>query len=516
MHFKQIEMTGFKSFADRTIMHMETGTTAVVGPNGCGKSNILDAVRWALGEQSAKALRGGHMQDVIFNGSELRSATGMAEVTLTFDNADSALPLDFAEVQITRRVYRSGESEYLINKAPCRLRDVQELFMDTGIGTNAYSMIGQGKISMVLSSKPEDRRFLFEEAAGIIKYKSRKRVAMRKLDSAEANLVRLHDIIAEVERQMRSLKRQVNAAIRYRELSDQLKEYEIRAAWLKHTSLSERIADLRSKFADAQNEYEKDSAGMSQLEARHEELSLHKLEVDRVLHARRETVHEIDTEMERIEKQIALIRQQIEFSGEQQERAATERQMFEEQAVVREGEAEAVAEKAATTRSDIAAANQVLETKQAEHEGAARIVQDADRLLEEARARSVETMGLRAKAQTTVETLTVNITNLESQLQAIYERQQAGNTRNAELVALLEEKQRFESGKQDILARLEQERASAAEREMELGRQMQALHERWQGLRENKSSTDARLNSLRELRDSYEGFAAGVRASVAA
>ena len=255
------------------------------------------------------------MQDVIFNGSELRSATGMAEVTLTFDNADSALPLDFAEVQITRRVYRSGESEYLINKAPCRLRDVQELFMDTGIGTNAYSMIGQGKISMVLSSKPEDRRFLFEEAAGIIKYKSRKRVAMRKLDSAEANLVRLHDIIAEVERQMRSLKRQVNAAIRYRELSDQLKEYEIRAAWLKHTSLSERIADLRGKFAEAQNEYEKDSAGMSQLEARHEELSLHKLEIDRVLHARREAVHEIDTEMERIEKQIALIRQQIAFFG---------------------------------------------------------------------------------------------------------------------------------------------------------------------------------------------------------
>lgn len=512
MHFKQIEMTGFKSFADRTIMHMETGTTAVVGPNGCGKSNILDAVRWALGEQSAKALRGGHMQDVIFNGSELRSATGMAEVTLTFDNADSALPLDFAEVQITRRVYRSGESEYLINKAPCRLRDVQELFMDTGIGTNAYSMIGQGKISMVLSSKPEDRRFLFEEAAGIIKYKSRKRVAMRKLDSAEANLVRLHDIIAEVERQMRSLKRQVNAAIRYRELSDQLKEYEIRAAWLKHTSLSERIADLRGKFAEAQNEYEKDSAGMSQLEARHEELSLHKLEVDRVLHARRETVHEIDTEMERIEKQIALIRQQIEFSGEQQERAATERQMFEEQAVVREGEAVTVAEKADTTRADIAAANEVLATKQSEHAEAARIVQEADRLLEEARARSVETMGLRAKAQTAVETLTVNITNIESQLQAIYERQQAGNTRNAELVAILEEKQRLEGEKQDTLARLEQERAAAAEREAELGRQMQALHERWQGLRENKSSTDARLNSLRELRDSYEGFAAGVRA----
>ena len=190
MYFRGIELTGFKSFADKTQLALDQGITAIVGPNGCGKSNILDAIRWALGEQSAKSLRGSHMQDVIFNGSENRAPTGMAEVTIVFDNADSRLPVDFAEVQVTRRVYRSGESEYLLNKAPCRLRDVQELFMDTGIGTSAYSLIGQGKIDLVLSSKPEDRRYLFEEAAGIIKYKSRKRIALRKLESAEQNLVR--------------------------------------------------------------------------------------------------------------------------------------------------------------------------------------------------------------------------------------------------------------------------------------------------------------------------------------
>ena len=173
MYFKQIELHGFKSFADRTPINLEPGITAIVGPNGCGKSNILDALRWALGEQSPKALRGSHMQDVIFNGSEHRPATGMAEVSLVFDNSDGRLPLDFSEVQVTRRIYRSGESEYLINQSQCRLRDVQELFMDTGIGTNAYSLIGQGKIDLVLSSKPDDRRYLFEEAAGIIKYKSR-------------------------------------------------------------------------------------------------------------------------------------------------------------------------------------------------------------------------------------------------------------------------------------------------------------------------------------------------------
>lgn len=202
MYFKQLEMTGFKSFADRTMVRFEPGITAVVGPNGCGKSNILDALRWALGEQRAKELRGSHMQDVIFNGSEDRHAMGMAEVSVIFDNSDSRLPIDVSEVEISRRVYRSGESEYFINKAACRLKDIHELFMDTGIGTSAYSMIGQGKMDLILSSKPEDRRFLFEEAAGVIKYKTRKRIAMRKLESAEQNLLRLKDIIAEVERQM--------------------------------------------------------------------------------------------------------------------------------------------------------------------------------------------------------------------------------------------------------------------------------------------------------------------------
>ena len=280
MHFKQIELTGFKSFADRTILDLEDGMTAVVGPNGCGKSNILDAMRWALGEQKPKALRGAHMQDIIFNGTDTRAAMGMSEVTLTFDNTSGTLPIDFAEVQITRRLYRSGESDYLINKAPCRLRDVQELFMDTGIGTNAYSMIGQGKIGMVLSSRPEDRRFLFEEAAGIIKYKSRKRIAMRKLEQADQNLLRLGDIIGEVERQTRSLKRQVNAAIRHRELTDRLREFEVRASWLKQQELQKEIHALRKRFTTAKDAFEKNTVEMDRLEATHEETSLGKLEIE--------------------------------------------------------------------------------------------------------------------------------------------------------------------------------------------------------------------------------------------
>ena len=324
MYFKQIEMHGFKSFADKTVIHLQPGITSIVGPNGCGKSNILDAMRWALGEQSAKALRGSHMQDVIFNGSEQRPAMGMAEVGLTFDNADGKLPVDFTEVTIARRVYRSGESEYLINKSPCRLRDIQELFMDTGIGTAAYSMIGQGKIDLVLSSKPDDRRYLFEEAAGIIKYKTRKRIALKKLESADQNLVRLSDIINEVQRQMRSLKRQVQAAIRHRELTDALRDLEIRNAWLQYNELSNAIADLKQQFATAGESYQKASSQTTSQEAEQERLNLKRVELERMLAARREGEYQVDAEMEKIERQVALLRRDIAFAEEKRTEAVKE------------------------------------------------------------------------------------------------------------------------------------------------------------------------------------------------
>jgi len=379
MYFKQIEIVGFKSFADRTLVPLEQGVTAIVGPNGCGKSNILDSLRWSLGEQRSKALRASHMQDVIFSGSENRQAMGMAEVTVTFDNSDSQLPVDFSEVAVTRRVYRSGESEYLINKAACRLRDVQELFMDTGIGTNAYSLIGQGKIDLVLSSKPEDRRFLFEEAAGIIKYKTRKRVAIRKLDIAEQNLLRLNDIILEVQRQMRSLKRQVNAARRYRDLTDKLRELEIRFVWTRYAALDNTIKELRKQFATAQDAYEKATAQTSALEARDEELSLSRLEADRVLAARRDGVHQIDGEMEKIEGQLALLRQQIVFSKEQQQTADRERGEFEERAAAIQLRLNQTRETLQTVQQEIDGLKAAIETQLTERDLALEKAAQADK-----------------------------------------------------------------------------------------------------------------------------------------
>ncbi len=512
MYFKRIELAGFKSFADRTVLRLEPGITGVVGPNGCGKSNVLDAIRWALGEQSAKTLRGNQMQDVIFNGSDNRHPQGMAEISLTFDNADSKLPVDFAEVQVTRRLYRSGESEYLINKTPCRLRDVQELFMDTGIGTNAYSLIGQGKIDLILSSRPEDRRFLFEEAAGIIKYKSRKRIAIRKLDAAEQNLLRLRDIIAEVQRQMRSLKRQVNAAIRYREFTDELRELEIRAAWLRFTRFAEGVTGLREKFAVAQNAYEKATAETSQLEARHEELGLSRLEADRLLLARRESVHELDGEMEQAERQIELLRQQIRFSKEQQERAAAEGKELLERAEATAAHVAEVESEIEHTRHEVDAAQGAFEAKQQEHDKATEGVATADAHLEAMRSRAVETMNDRAKAQTELETLAVSISNIESQLQALAERTEGENQRREALTATLNEAESAQAETQRELQQLEAERHEvAAAHGAKLDERAQFTDER-QALRENKSSVEARLRSLRELRDAYEGFATGVRA----
>ena len=227
MFLKSLELVGFKSFVNKTHLEFHEGITSVVGPNGCGKSNILDSIRWCLGEQSAKALRGGEMADVIFSGTDSRAAVGMAEVSMTFSGCADHLGTEWEEVRITRRIFRDGKGEYLLNKTPCRLRDIHELFMDTGIGRSSYSIMEQGKIDLILSSRPEDRRAVFEEAAGITKFKSQKKEALRKLQYTEANLVRVSDIMREVKRHIGSLQRQAGKARRYQALSDDLRVLEL-------------------------------------------------------------------------------------------------------------------------------------------------------------------------------------------------------------------------------------------------------------------------------------------------
>ena len=254
MHLKSLKLHGFKSFANRTEFEFHPGVTGVVGPNGCGKSNVVDAIRWVLGETSAKALRGGEMADVIFNGTDKRKPVGMAEVTLTLTDCEASLGVDYNEVALTRRVFRDGKSEYRLNGTVCRLKDIHELLMDTGIGRTAYSIMEQGKIDLLLSSKPEDRRTVFEEAAGITKFKSQKKEALRKLDYTEANLLRVNDIIEEVKRQINSVNRQASKARRYKELLVDVSTLDTHHSHRKYEEHEAERGELRTSISSLNNE----------------------------------------------------------------------------------------------------------------------------------------------------------------------------------------------------------------------------------------------------------------------
>ncbi|NEU25301.1 chromosome segregation protein SMC [Paenibacillus polymyxa] len=290
MFLKRIELAGFKSFADKTEMEFVRGITAVVGPNGSGKSNISDGIRWVLGEQSAKSLRGGKMEDIIFAGSDARKAVNYGEVSLTLDNEDQALPLDFGEVTVTRRVHRSGDSEYFINRQSCRLRDITELFMDTGIGKEAYSIIGQGRIEEILSTRSEDRRGIFEEASGIVKYKSRKKDAVRKLDETEQNLLRIHDLVTELEDQIGPLKEQSEKAIHFKELRSELKSKEISMYVHRIEQIHTSWSDATSKLALLQQE----QLQLSTVVSRH----------DAMLENDRNELRQLEEQVERLQREL--------------------------------------------------------------------------------------------------------------------------------------------------------------------------------------------------------------------
>jgi len=248
MYLKSLEVQGFKAFAHKINFEFHNGITGIVGPNGSGKSNVADAVRWVLGEQRIKQLRGAKMEDVIFAGTENRKPLGYAYVAITLDNSDHQLPIEYDEVTVSRRLFRSGESEYLINGSICRLKDISELFYDTGIGKEGYSIIGQGQIDKILSGKPEERRELFDEAAGIVKFKKRKIVAQRKLEDEQNNLVRVNDILSELEKQVKPLEKQSEIAKKYLSLKSELKEYDINMFLLEVNEIREKLNNINEKI----------------------------------------------------------------------------------------------------------------------------------------------------------------------------------------------------------------------------------------------------------------------------
>lgn len=331
-------MQGFKSFADKVSLEFTGGITSVIGPNGSGKSNIADAVRWVLGEQSAKSLRGGKMEDVIFAGTEHRKPMGFSEVSLTIDNSDKKLPIDYTEVTVTRRIFRSGESEYLINKTPCRLKDINELFMDTGLGRDGYSIIGQGKVDEILSSKSEDRRHIFEEASGIMKYKVRKQESEKKLELTRQNLLRLNDIISELEGQIEPLRNQSEAAKKFLSLRDKLKELEVNLFIDNIASFKEKVKEIEEALLLLKEDIEAENKNQQRLL----EKQITQNEVLKVLEAENDTARQKFYECENI---IEAKSQELRFNQER-------KKLIEESIVKLETEAKELTEKFAVLKNE--------------------------------------------------------------------------------------------------------------------------------------------------------------------
>ena len=311
MYLKSIEVHGFKSFANKILFQFHNGITAIVGPNGSGKSNVADAVRWVLGEQSAKQLRGASMQDVIFSGTELRKPLGYAAVSITLDNSDHKLAIAYDEVTVTRRVYRSGESEYLINGTQVRLKDINELFYDTGVGKEGYSIIGQGQVEKIISGKPEERRELFDEAAGIVKFKRRKYAAQKKLEDEKQNLVRVNDILSELTRQLGPMERQAETARIYLKKKEELKTLDVNLFLLDYERIAKELKETGEKQAQAQEELEETKERYEKAKTEYEQLEAELEALTQTLQEKRDSVTSGQLKKQQFESQVQLLQEQI-------------------------------------------------------------------------------------------------------------------------------------------------------------------------------------------------------------
>ena len=387
MYLKSIEVHGFKSFANKIVFDFHKGITGIVGPNGSGKSNVADAVRWVLGEQSVKQLRGSSMQDVIFAGTENRKPLSYAYVAITLDNSDHQLAIDYEEVTVARRLYRSGESEYLINGSPCRLKEVSELFYDTGIGKEGYSIIGQGQIDRILSGKPEERRELFDEAAGIVKFKKRKATAQKKLENESDNLVRVNDILAELERQVGPLERQSEKAKTYLKKKSELKEYDVNMFLLESEQIRSQQKDVEDKFQIADAQLKESNADYEKIRTEYEQLGQSMAQMDEKINSIRENISNTSVMKEKLESQIQILTEQIHTAkmtdehlqsrldaidqekAQRSEQSATyiaEKEKLDEQLLEVQNRQNEAQEKLTAVQQEIARCNQGIENGQKE------------------------------------------------------------------------------------------------------------------------------------------------------
>ena len=367
MYLKSIEIQGFKSFANKIVFEFHNGITGIVGPNGSGKSNVADAVRWVFGEQKVKQLRSASMQDVIFSGTETRKPQGFASVAITLDNADHQLAIDYDEVTVSRRLYRSGESEYRINGSPCRLKDINELFYDTGIGKEGYSIIGQGQIDKILSGRPEDRRELFDEAAGIVKFKRRKADALKKLEDEEQNLVRVKDILSELEKQVGPLEKQAAAAKEYFRLREELRRLDANLFLQEMEVISRQQRELEERRETVSGDMENSRTESEALLAEYDRLEDEIRKLDAETAAKQQELNETLLDSGNKEGQINVLREQIraverneELTKERIEAVSREIQDKEQERAAQQTEKAGLSKRAEALLNSLTAAQEEL------------------------------------------------------------------------------------------------------------------------------------------------------------
>ncbi len=520
MYLKNLTVLGFKSFADKTTMNFQPGVTAIVGPNGCGKSNVSDSIRWVLGEQSAKALRGGEMADVIFNGTDGRKPLGMAEVSLTIGGCEEAhlkaagIEVAYNEVTVTRRVFRDGSSEYFINRTLCRLKDIQQLFMGTGMGRASYSIMAQGNITQILSSKPEDRRLVFEEAAGITKFKSQKKECLRKLEATDQNLLRVEDLIKEVKRQIGSLQRQAGKARRYKQLMMELQHLDTQLARHQFDVLQTEIRERRETAEKLRVEIEVCSEGLLRRESELTQLRERLSELEHEISQAQQKGLELKGQSERHESRIQFNQERLRELESQNSKAMGDIAQAEERTLAAEQELTAVSERLALSEVAVDQYRNAVEERRA-------ALTDVESELRE-RLESLR------QAQTDAFSAAQQLSRVRNELNAL-DLQKQGNTvrlekLSAEKIQLEEERVRLEQRLAQFAANMEQERQNVLTQRGTVEERLQRLKEIQQemilivqdldSVLRQQAEQRSKLHVLEQLEDSHEGFGAGAQAAL--
>ncbi len=511
MYLKNIEIQGFKSFANKIVFKFHNGITGIVGPNGSGKSNVADAVRWVLGEQRIKQLRGASMQDVIFSGTEMRKPLGYAYVAITLDNSDHQLAIDFDEVTVARRIYRSGESEYLLNGAPCRLKDVNELFYDTGIGKEGYSIIGQGQIDKILSGKPEERRELFDEAAGIVKFKKRKVAAQKKLEDEKQNLIRVKDILSELEKQIGPLEKQSETARIYLKKREELKNLDVNMFLLEHNRLKEQLKSTEDKFAIADDDLKKTTWQYEQIKEEYEQIEGQIEELEETILAERTTLSDTSVLRGKLEGEINVLREQIKSakSNEEHFRSREETLTGEMETKLRDKEKILEDKKVIDT--------QVAEIEKVRNEAREKLLEVQSRIeelnnrIEADKNMIIEALNVRATIRSKLgryDTMTEQVNIRKAELTSRLLRIKSDEEQQEETIKKLQKE--FENINQEIHALNEsqerKEEALALMRE-ELAGKDQELRDTQVSYHQEKS----KLEALTNLTERYEGYGGSVK-----